>query len=87
MCLPSVAKNKVQKNQQDPYVTAEYETAPAVDAAALEYRTILFEDCVVPPEWETKARKLVSATQEKAITRLSSTRAFSAIARKQSPLP
>ena len=87
MCAPATAKNKVQKNPQDPYVTAEYEIAPAVDVAALEYRSILFENCTVPPEWEAKARKLVTATQDKAIIRLSSTRAFSTIARKQSPLP
>jgi len=88
MCVSAAAKEKHQKNSQDPYVTAEnYETAPAVNAADLAYRTILFEDFTVPPEWEEKARKLVTATEDQAISRLSSTHAFTTIAKKQDPLP
>jgi Domain of unknown function (DUF4410) len=87
MCVPVAAKDKPQKGSQDPYATAEYETAPAVNAADLAYRTILFEDFTVPAEWEAKARKLVTATEDRAISRLSSTHAFTTIARKQDPLP
>ena len=88
MCVPVAAREKRQKDSQDPYVTAEnYQTAPAVNAADLAYRTILFEDFIVPPEWERDARKLVTATEDQAISRLSSTRAFTTLARKQDPLP
>ena len=87
MCVSVAAKEKRQKNSQDPYATAEYETAPAVNPADLAYRTILFEDFIVPPEWEAKARKLVNATEDQAISRLSSTHAFTTIAKKQDPLP
>jgi hypothetical protein len=51
MCVPVAAKAKSQENSQDPYATAEFETAPAVDAADLTYRTIPFEDFTVPAEW------------------------------------
>jgi hypothetical protein len=88
MCVPVAAKDKSPKNPLDPYVTAEnYKTAPPVNAADLAYRTILFEDFIVPAEWEAKARKLVTATEDQAIDRLSSTQAFAKIARKQDPLP
>lgn len=87
MCVSVAAKEKRQKDSQDPYATAEYETAPAVNPADLAYRTILFEDFIVPPEWEAKARKLVNATEDQAISRLSSTHAFTTIAKKQDPLP
>ena len=82
-CLPLSAQKKKQKtNSQDPYATAESETAPSVSAADLAYRAILFDDFVVPAQWEAKARKLVTATQERAITRLTSTQAFTTIAKK-----
>ena len=88
MCVSSAAKDKRQKDSRDPYATAEnYETAPAVNAADLAYRTILFDDFTVPPEWEEKARKLVTATEEQAISRLSSTHAFTTVAKRQNPLP
>jgi hypothetical protein len=81
------AKDKQQKNPQDPYVTAELETPPAVNAADLAYRAILFEEFVVPTEWEAKARKLVNATEDQAISRLESTHAFTTAAKKQDTLP
>jgi len=81
------AKDKAKKNPQDPYVTAELETPPAVNAADLAYRAIVFEDFVVPAEWEAKARKLVTATEEGAISRLQNTHAFTTVAKKQSALP
>lgn len=83
----SAAKKKPKGNSQDPYATAELETAPPVNAADLAYRAILFEDFVVPAEWEAKARKLVTATEDTAIGRLTSTNAFTTVAKKQSPLP
>jgi Domain of unknown function (DUF4410) len=85
MCVSVAAKEK--RDPRDPYATAEYETAPAVNAEDLAYRTILFEDFIVPAEWEAKARKLVTATEEQAISRLSSTHAFTTVAKKQDPLP
>ncbi len=49
MCVPlSAAKKKTQTNSQDPYATAELDTLPAVTADDLAYRTILFDDFVVP---------------------------------------
>jgi len=84
---PVAAKDKSKKDSQDPYATAERETAPPVNAADLAYRTILFEDFTVPAEWEQKARSLVTATQDQAISRLSSTQAFNKIAKKQDPVP
>jgi hypothetical protein len=81
------AKDKAKKNPQDPYVTAELETPPAVSAADLAYRAIVFEDFVVPAEWEAKARKLVTATEKGAISRLQNTHAFTTVAKKQSALP
>ena len=87
MCVPVAATDKAQ-NPQDPYATAEnYDKAPAVNAADLAYRTILFEDFTVPAEWEEKARPVVTATEDQAISRLSSTHAFATIAKKQNPLP
>jgi hypothetical protein len=83
---PVFAKGK-QKNAQDPYATAELETAPAVNAADLVYRVILFEDFVVPAEWEAKARALVNSTEDRAIGRLVSTHAFATVGRKQASLP
>lgn len=86
--VPLSAQEKKQKTtSQDPYATAELETAPAVNTADLAYRAILFDDFVVPAEWEAKARKLVTETQGRAITRLTSTQAFVAVAKKQAPLP
>lgn len=87
MCAPVAAKDKSKRDSQDPYATAENETAPPVNAADLAYRTILFEDFTIPAEWEQKARSLVTATQDQAISRLSSTQAFSRIAKKQDPVP
>ena len=89
MSGPLVAgKNKKQKgNPLDPYATAESETAPPVAAADLAYRNVLFEDFVVPPQWEAKARKVVTATEERAISRLVSTNAFATVAKKQDQVP
>lgn len=88
LCVAVAAKDKSPRNPEDPYATAEnYKTAPAVNAADLAYRAILFEDFIVPAEWETDARKLVNATEDQAISRLSSTQAFTKIAKKQDPLP
>ena len=87
MYAPAAAKDKSKRNPQDPYATAENETAPPVNAADLAYRTILFEDFTVPAEWEEKARSLVTATQDQAISRLSSTQAFNRVAKKQDPVP
>jgi len=87
MCAPVAAKDKANRDSQDPYATAEHETAPPVNAADLAYRTMLFEDFTVPAQWEEKARSLVSATQDQAISRLSSTQAFNRIAKKQDPVP
>ena len=89
MSGPLVAgKNKKQKgNPLDPYATAESETAPPVAVADLAYRNVLFEDFVVPPQWEAKARKVVTATEERAISRLVSTNAFATVAKKQDQVP
>jgi hypothetical protein len=81
------AKDKAKKNPQDPYATAELETPPAVNAADLAYHAIVFEDFVVPAEWEAKARKLVTATEEGAISRLQNTHAFTTVAKKQAAAP
>lgn len=83
----SVFAKKKPTNPQDPYATAEMETPPAVNAADLAYRTILFEDFIVPAEWEAKARKLVNATADRAISRLDSTHAFATVGKKQTQLP
>jgi hypothetical protein len=87
LCASVAAKEKHNKNPQDPYVTAEQETAPPANAADLAYRTILFEAFTVPAEWEAQARTLVTATEDQAIARLSSTHAFATIARKQDQTP
>jgi len=85
-CAPLCAAKKT-KNPQDPYATAEQQTAPPVNADDLAYRTILFTDFVVPAQWEAKARGLVTATEDRAISRLTSTNAFTTVAKKQDPLP
>jgi hypothetical protein len=74
-------------NSRDPYVTAEYEVAPAVKADDLAYRVILFEDFTVPAEWEADARPLVTATENRAISRLIGTNAFTTVASKQNQSP
>ncbi len=87
LCVPAAATGKSENGSQDPYATAESETAPAVNAADLAYRTILFEDFTIPLEWEAKARNLATATEDRAISRLSSTHAFTSIGKKQNTLP
>ena len=87
MCVTVAAKDKSKRDPRDPYATAENQTAPPVNAADLAYRTILFDGFTIPAEWEEKARSLVTATQDQAISRLSSTQAFSRIAKKQDPVP
>ncbi len=87
MYVPVAAKEKSKRDPQDPYATAEHESAPPLQAADLAYRTILFEDFTVPAEWEEKARSVVTATQNQAISRLSSTQAFNRVAKKQDPVP
>jgi hypothetical protein len=87
VCAPVLAKDKEKGNPQGPYATAENETAPAVNAADLAYRSILFEEFSVPAEYEKAARGLVTATEDRAISRLDGTRAFTKIARKDATLP
>jgi hypothetical protein len=86
-CIPVSAKEKNPKNAQDPYATAESETPPPVNAADLAYRTILFDDFVVPAEYERDARRIVDATEIGAINRLDATHAFATVAKRQTPLP
>lgn len=81
------ARSKKTTDSRDPYATAEYETAPAVKAEDLAYRVILFEGFTIPAEWESDARKLVTATEDRAISRLISTNAFATVARRQNILP
>jgi hypothetical protein len=83
----SAAKKKPKGNPQDPYATAELEKAPPVNAADLAYKTILFEQFVIPGEWEAKARKLTDATEEQAISRLNSTGAFTKVGKKENQSP
>ena len=66
MYAPVAAKEKSKRDSQDPYATAEHESAPPINAADLAYRTILFEDFTVPAEWEEKARSVVTATQKQS---------------------
>ena len=87
VCIPASAKGKEPSNPHGPYATAENETAPAVNAADLAYHSILFEEFSVPAEYEKAARGLVNATEDRAMSRLDSTRAFTKIARKETPLP
>ena len=88
MCTPLWAgKKKTNSNSQDPYATAENETAPPVNAADLAYKAILFDEFTVPAEYEKDARGLVNSTEDRAISRLQSTNAFTTIAKKQTPLP
>jgi|HubBroStandDraft_4_1064222.scaffolds.fasta_scaffold398268_1 hypothetical protein len=85
--LPAAKKKETAVNSQDPYATAEHETLAPVSVDDLAYRAIVFQDFVVPAEWEEKARKLVNETEERAIGRLISRQGFTTIARKQNPLP
>src|SRR5690242_9682056 len=88
ICLPAfAAKDKKPKNSQDPYATAELETAPAVNAADLAYRAVIFDEFTIPSEWEAKARKLANETSDQAIKRLESTHAFTTVAKKQVAAP
>ena len=87
VCVPVSAKGKERSSPQGPYATAENETAPAVNAADLAYHSILFEEFSVPAEYEKAARGLVNATEDRAISRLDGTRAFTKIARKETPMP
>jgi hypothetical protein len=88
MCAPLPAAKKTETpNSQDPYKTAEYETLPGVNADDLAYRAIVFEDFVIPAEWEDKARKLVNESEDQAITRLTSRHGFTLVGKKQNPLP
>jgi hypothetical protein len=85
--LPAAKKAKTETNSQDPYATAEHDTLAPVSADDLAYRAVVFQDFVVPAEWEEKARKLANETEERAIGRLISRQGFTTVARKQNPLP
>ena len=87
LCTLLSAAKKEKLNPQDPYATAENETPPSVNAADLAFRTILFDDFSVPAEYEKDARGLVNSTEDRAISRLQSTNAFSTVAKRQTPLP
>jgi len=86
-CAPASAGKKTKTDSQDPYATAENETPPSVKADDLAYRTILFDDFSVPAEYEKDARGLVNSTEDRAISRLESTSAFTQIGKKQDPMP
>ncbi len=86
-CAPASAGKKTKTDPHDPYATAENETPPGVKSDDLAYRTILFDDFSVPAEYEKDARGLVNSTEDRAISRLESTNAFTKIAKKQDPLP
>jgi hypothetical protein len=88
LCVPLLAaKKKTETNSQDPYATAEHETLPAVNAEDLAYRAIVLQDFVIPSEWEEKARKLATETEDQAIARLMSRHGFTTIAKQQDPPP
>jgi hypothetical protein len=88
ICAPLAhARSKTPANPRDPYATAEYDTAPAVKADDLAYRVILFDNFTIPDKWEADARKMVTATEDRAISRLISTGAFATVAKKQSLVP
>jgi hypothetical protein len=84
--LGATAK-KPKANSQDPYATAELETAPAVNAADLASRVVLLDKFTIPAEWEKDARKLATATEDRAIARLTETGAFTKVARKEGDAP
>jgi len=86
--LPANAgKKKKPEETQGPYVTAEQETPPAVNAADLAYRGILFESCTIPAKWEKHARTLVDDTTDHAKSRLNQTKAFTKIGATQDTAP
>jgi hypothetical protein len=88
ICVPlPAAKKNAATNSQDPYATAELEKLPAISADDLAYRAIVFEDFIIPSEWEEKARKLVTESEDQAISRLIGRQGFTKIARKQDPPP
>lgn len=87
IALTAAKKDSARTNSRDPYATAEYDTPPPVSASDLAVRSVVFDSFVVPPEWESKARKLVEATLDRAVERLNSTMAFAAVGKQGSVTP
>ena len=88
LCAPLSAKSKKKDlNPQDPYVTAENANAPKINMDDLAVNTILFDDFIIPEKWQKDAKGLVESTENQAIMRLQSTRAFDLVGRKPTPMP
>jgi hypothetical protein len=71
----------------DPYGTAERETAPAVAAADLAYRVVVFDEIEIPENLKKDNTKYVNQTETQAITRLRGTKAFTNVDRKTDTAP
>jgi hypothetical protein len=88
LCAPLSAKTKKKDlNPLDPYVTAENANAPKINMDDLVVNTILFDDFIIPEKWQKDAKGLVEATENQAIMRLQSTRAFDLVGKKPTPMP
>lgn len=88
LCAPLSAKTKKKElNPLDPNVTAENANAPKINIDDLAVNTILFDDFIIPDKWQKDAKGLVDATENQAIMRLQSTRAFDLVGKKPTPMP
>lgn len=87
LALTAAKKESTPLNPKDPYATAENEMPPAVSASDLAVRSVVFENFIVPEKLEAKARKAVDAIVDKAVARLASTMAFSAVGKQGSVTP
>jgi hypothetical protein len=81
--------DKGKANSQEPYATAEFESAPAVSSGDLAYRIILFDEIKIPQEYQKDKNvfKHVEETLSGAISRLERTKAFSKVEKAKTPLP
>jgi hypothetical protein len=80
-------KKEKPPKSPDPYGTAERQTPPALAAADLAYKVVVFDAIDIPDELKEKNAKYVDETVKQAITRLRATNAFASVDRKTDAAP
>jgi hypothetical protein len=86
LAVQAADKQKPPKSP-DPYGTAKQETAPALAAADLAYRVVVFDEIEIPENLKKDNAKYVDQTETQAIARLRGTKAFTNVDRKTEAVP
>jgi len=86
LALAGDKKEKPPKSP-DPYGTAERQTPPALAAADLAYKVVVFDVIDIPDDLKEKNAKHVAETEKQAIARLRATNAFASVDKKSDVVP